>query len=161
MNQWQADLQLALQDFMAVAKLAGDPVQPSDFKIEYLPSPHKTSGLPAGKMAIYAFWWDGVWLKVGQVGPNSDARYRSQHYTGSALSTLCGSLLNDPQMSTITGFGLPSPAAWIKASTCRANILLSSQRSRALLSLLEAFLHVPLRHDMSVRQPNRASRDVL
>jgi len=32
-------------------------------------------------------------LKVGKVGPNSDARFRSQHYTTSGRSTLARSLL--------------------------------------------------------------------
>jgi hypothetical protein len=32
-------------------------------------------------------------LKVGRAGPNSDARFRSQHYTTSGRSTLAKSLL--------------------------------------------------------------------
>jgi hypothetical protein len=35
-------------------------------------------------------------LKVGKVAPNSDARFRSQHYTTSGRSTLAKSLLAHP-----------------------------------------------------------------
>jgi len=97
-------------------------------------------------MAVYGFWNDGIWLKLGKAGPKSQARYTSQHYNkGNAQSTLAGSLTNDPQMRVVAGFDLQNPGAWIKVSTCRVNILLPSQRRKELLSLLEAFLHVRLR----------------
>ncbi len=147
MNTWKNDIDSALADFVTVAKVAGDPVNIEDLRVEYLPAPHKSpSNLPTGKMAVYAFSWDGTWLKVGKVGPKSQARYVSQHYNaGSAQSTLAGSLIVDPKMSTIVGFDQHNPGAWIKASTCRVNILLPSSRNKELLSLLEAFLHVRLK----------------
>jgi hypothetical protein len=96
-------------------------------------------------MAIYAFWWNDEWLKIGKVGQKSQARYISQHYnTGSAMSTLAGALANDPRMEIVSGFDKQNPGAWIKNATCRVNILISSQRRREVLSLLEAFLHVRL-----------------
>ena len=146
MNTWKDEIERALADFITVTQLAGDPLQIEEIKVEYLVAPHKPpSSLPNGKMAIYAFWWDGVWLKVGKAGPKSEARYVSQHYNaGSAQSTLAASLNNDPRMNTVTGFHPLGPSGWIKASTCRVNILLPSSRKKNLLSLLEAFLRARL-----------------
>ena len=65
MSTWQDDNDRALADFLVMAGLAGEPVQNGEIEVEYLAAPHKPPArLPAGKMAVYAFWWDGVWLKV-------------------------------------------------------------------------------------------------
>ena len=146
MNVWKNEISLALNDFTTVAQLAGDPISINDFQVQYLIAPHKPpSSIPAGKLAIYAFWWNGVWLKVGKAGPNSKARYTSQHYNPrSAGSNLARSLIKDSQMGTVAGFSSQNPGTWIKTSTSRVNILLPSDRNKELLSLLEAFLHVRL-----------------
>jgi hypothetical protein len=48
-------------------------------------------------MAVYCFFLDGRALKIGIAGPNSDARFRSQHYNlNSARSTLAGSIFKYP-----------------------------------------------------------------
>lgn len=146
MSQWQDDVQSALQAFITVAGCAGDPVSIADLEVEFLPAPHKPpSDLSAGKMAVYGFCWQGVWLKVGKAGPNSKQRYTYQHYNaGSAMSTLAGSLLRDPRMAQVLDFDCADPGKWIKASSCRVNILMPATKHKALLSLLEAFLHVRL-----------------
>ena len=142
-SDYHVEMEKALLDFIKVAKLANYPVDISDFHVEYLDAPHEApSRLPAGKMAVYAFWWQGEWLKIGQLGPKSSARYTSQHYNpNGAKNTLARSLLNDPRMFGITDFKPDNPGEWIKSSTCRVNILLSSQRKKTLLTLLESFLH--------------------
>jgi hypothetical protein len=111
MSTWQEDIDRALAAFLTVTELADDPVKINEIKVEYFCAPHRPpANLPAGMMAVYAFWWDGVWLKVGKVGPNSQARYTSQHYNaGSAQSTLAGSMINDPQMRTLPGFDFAKP----------------------------------------------------
>ena len=97
-------------------------------------------------MAVYGFWYDGQWLKIGKVSPNSNALYVSQHYNkGSAMSTLAGSLANDPRTGLVAEFDTNDAGAWIRTATSRVNILLPATRHLALLSLLEAFLHVRLR----------------
>lgn len=143
---WIDDIKHALVDFKTVSKLAGDLLNFDDVNVEYLESPHNPpSKIPAGKMAIYAFWWNGSWLKIGKVGPKSHARYTSQHYNPkSSGSNLAKSLKNDPKMKSVSGLDPHNPGAWIKVSTCRVNILISSKRSKELLSLLEIFLHVRL-----------------
>ncbi len=147
MSDWRTEMEDALKAFVSVASLAGDPISLREISAEYESAPHRPPArLPAGKMAVYGFWGDGTWLKIGKVGPNSNARYTSQHYLAdSARSTLAGSLRNDPRMRGVVDFDPAVPGVWIKASTHRVNILLPVHRSRRLLGLLEAFLHVRLR----------------
>ena len=147
MIAWCEEVDSAIVSFTTMAGLAGDPISEADFEVEYLPAPHRPpTRLPAGKMAVYGFWSNGTWLKIGKAGPNSKARYTSQHYNaGSAQSTLAGSLASDPRMLSVDGFNPQAVGNWIKAETHRFNILLSAGRRRELLALLEAFLHLRLR----------------
>lgn len=143
---WRDEIENAVTAFLTVAELAGEPIPRPEIEIEYCPAPHRPpKRIPIGKVAVYGFWGDGMWLKIGKAGPNSNPRYISQHYTGSALSTLAGSLADDPHMLTVAGFDPKAIGDWIKASTYRVNILLPATRTPELLSLLEAFLHVRLR----------------
>lgn len=146
---WQQEVLSALTDFSAVSDLAKDRILFEDEDVEFLPAPHRRPrNLSRGKMAVYGFCFDGSWLKIGMVGPNSGARYASQHYGFNALSTLAKSLSRDDAMRKITGLGENSPAEWgewVERNTSRMNILLPSSRDRNLLSLLEAFLLVRLR----------------
>jgi hypothetical protein len=147
MNTWRDDIERSLDAFLIVAELAGEPVAKNEIRVEFLPAPHQPPPRqPPGMMAVYGFWWDGVWLKIGKVGANSQARYIYQHYNaGSAQSTLAGSLTRDDYMLQVTDFDPNNPDKWIRASTCRVNILLPAQMRKALLSLLEAFLHARLK----------------
>ena len=146
MVDWQDEIKSAIADFTDVAALAGERIALSDLKLEYLEAPHRPpTRLPPGYMAIYGFWGDGEWLKVGKAGPKSNARYTSMHYTGNAPSTLLGSLMADPHMLRVSGFDPRTPRVWIETACHRVNILVPARMSRELLSLLEAFLHVRLR----------------
>lgn len=76
---------------------------PSDLDAEYLPAPHRSPALRPGHGAVYVFALAdrdtsdagaGRVLKVGRAGPNSNARFQSQHYAPrSAGSTLANSLI--------------------------------------------------------------------
>ena len=147
MNSWRDDIETGITAFLTVAELAGDPIARADLVIEYLAAPHRApTRLPAGKMAVYGFWGDGSWLKIGKVGPNSNARYTSQHYNlGSAQSTLAGSLVNDSHMLAVAEFDPNASGVWIKAAAHRVNILMPASRQPGLLALLEAFLHLRVR----------------
>ena len=147
MTGWREEFEEAVGSFIQVATLAGARLAPDDLSLEILPAPHRQpSRLPAGKMAIYAFWGDGCWLKVGMAGPNSNARYTSQHYNaGSAPSTLAASVTRWSADNPLEGFEAGSPGDWLRGSCHRANVLLSSEHPRELLALLEAFLHLRLR----------------
>jgi hypothetical protein len=142
---WRAEAQVAAAAFHTVAEVGGAPLQPGELVVEALPAPHRPpSRLPAGTMAVYGFWGDGEWLKIGKAGANSGARYTSQHYNaGSASSTLAASLIKAPPADP--SFAPNGCRDWICASTSRVNWLLPAARPRELLSLLEAFLHLRLR----------------
>lgn len=143
MFPWKEDIEAALRDFVQVSDLAHVPVGLDDFQVDYLDAPHRPpSSLPLGKMAIYGFFYGDEWLKIGMVGPKSQARYVSQHYSPqSAGSTLAKSLMEDPALQG----QIHDAGSWIKENCCRVNVLLDIRHGLALLALLESFLHARLR----------------
>lgn len=142
MTDWRAEIESAVTDFEAVARLANDRPAKLNLSIEFLPAPHRPASLPAGKMAIYCFWGRGEWLKIGKVGPKSNARFLSQHYNAnSARSTLAGSLIAEEAVAKIADFDPASCGAWVMANVHRCNIFVDAGQPKTLLSLLEAFLH--------------------
>jgi hypothetical protein len=147
MNSWKNDITTALDAFKEVVKLAGDKLNDEEITVEYLEKPnHKQpKNLPKGKMAVYGFYYNGQWLKIGEAGPKSNPRYTSQHYTGSAMSTLSGSIVKDPHMRPLSALEQPMMKRWIENNTNRVNILISSERSKYLRYLLEVFLQCRLK----------------
>ncbi len=132
----------ALRDFANVSTLTGAECDVASIKIEVLDKLHKPSGLPTGRMAVYCFFFNGQALKIGIAGPNSDARYRSQHYNpNSAGSNLAKSILMYPGKIGIAPPDASFIGNWIKGHTDRINILLPSSFGRPILSMLEVFLH--------------------
>ena len=102
--------------------------------------------LPFGKMAVYVFAYGDLTLKVGKAGPNSDARYRSQHYDATrAASTLAGSLLKGADEIGIADLNQENVGAWIRANTTRTNFLLARDYGAPILTLLESFLQCRLK----------------
>lgn len=146
MSSWRDQVTEALKDFVTVAKLAAARFDPAEIRVEFQDAPHRPpSSLPVGRMAVYGFCHEDKWLKIGKAGARSQARYTSQHYNpASARSTLAASLVADPTMASVAGFGAEKPGDWIKTNCCRVNILLPDSYHKAVLSLLEAFLHVRL-----------------
>ena len=140
------DLNPLLQDFQTVAKLAGINLLPDMLILEKLPAPHKPpSRLPERKMAVYVFFWNHTCLKVGKVGPKSQARYTSQHYNpSSSMSNLAKSLVLRHKEIGLSDITETNVGDWMKTNTNRINFLLDVNCGIALLSLLEAFLHCRL-----------------
>jgi hypothetical protein len=129
----------ALTDFVA---FAGGGLIREQVRIEVVTKPHKPSGLPKGKMAVYCFVLGDQVLKVGLAGPNSDARYRSQHYNlNSAGSNLAKSLVTYPERIGAKAIDSDRVGEWIKQNTDRVNFLLPAALGKPLLAMLEAFLH--------------------
>ena len=86
---WRSEINDAVASFVTVAQLAGDPIAAHELIVEFHDAPHRQpSRLPAGRIAIYGFWVDGEWLKIGMAGPKSGPRYVSHHYHMKAPSTL-------------------------------------------------------------------------
>jgi len=136
-----------IADFVRAAEVAGRDIKRGDITIEYLPAPHiPPSSLPAGKMAVYVFHWGDQCLKVGKIGPKSQARYTSQHYNPkSSNSNLAKSVLKDKLVMGISDIDEHTVGRWIKQHTDRINFLIQDDFGISLLSLLEAFLQCRLK----------------
>lgn len=141
------DVEQIILDFVRVAGLAGLDVKGKDIQIERLPAPHTPPAtLPKGKMAVYVFHWNDQCLKVGKVGPKSQARYTSQHYSpNSSNSNLAKSILKDVSTLGIDGITDQTVGHWIKRNIDRVNFLIPESLGIPLLSLLEAFLQCRLK----------------
>lgn len=141
------DVEQIILDFMHVAKLAGLDMKSNDIQIEKLNAPHvPPSTLPKGMMAVYVFHWHSQCLKVGKVGPKSQARYTSQHYNSkSSNSNLAKSILKDKSALGIDGVTEHTVGNWIKNNTDRINFIVPMSLGIPLLSLLESFLQCRLK----------------
>ena len=133
--------QQLLNDFLIVTELTGAKMQSEAIQIETLTMPHRPpKSLPASKMAVYVFSDKERILKVGKAGPNSGARYTSQHYNAkSANSTLAGSLLKDHEYTQKYQLNEDNVSRWIKENTSRVNYIVDANVNLLTLNLLEAF----------------------
>lgn len=136
-----------LTDFATVARLAGVMLAAGEIRIEALPAPHAPpTRLPAGAMAVYVFTHGSDVLKVGKVGPKSQARYTSQHYNpGSAQSTLAASMIADAERLGLGEDDMAEIGGWIRTNVDRVNILVPAHLGVPVLTPLESFLQCRLR----------------
>lgn len=149
-------------DFQVVAELAGIKMQRDAIRIETLPMPHKPpSSLSKGKMAVCVFSDTDRVLMVGKVGRRSQPRYTSQHYTGSAQSTLARVLLKDAGAVQKHGLNHENVSSWIKGNTDRTNFILDADLGMRTLTLLKAFVECRLQpvfeNFAATKQPAKAS----
>ena len=130
------------EDFLRVARVAGIDMQPEDIDIETLEMPHRPTPLPAGKIAVFVFSDTDRVLKVSKVGPNSNARYQSQHYgVNRAPSTLARSLLNDDDDAVRRHrLNEENVGKWIKQNTDRVNFILDESYYGRTLDRLKDFV---------------------
>ena len=140
------DVEAEIETFRKVAELAGFELSSDDIHVDLRPAPHKPpSELPSGKMAVYVFHYGEICLKVGKAGPNSSARYTSQHYSPTAAnSTLAKSILKDKKSFENVKLNESDIGAWMKEYTDRVNLLVEKRRGNLLLALLEVFLQCRL-----------------
>jgi hypothetical protein len=109
-----------ISDFSAVAGQLGLPGWPAKLDMECMAAPHKPKALRPRHGAVYVFALaDGVTseaglgrvLKVGRVGPNSNARFQSQHYSPvSSRSNLANSILEYPALWSWLGIDHLDPS---------------------------------------------------
>ena len=80
-------------------------------------------------------------MKIGKVGPNSNARFSSQHYSPkSAGSTLAASILEDKEMESLY-LNEKTVGDWIKKNCQRINVFLSAELPDFTNELIETALH--------------------
>ena len=103
--------------------------------------PHVPRTLKRGTMGVYSFLYNDEFLKIGKAGPNSNARFFSQHYLpASSASNLSKSLLNDSEMKGL-GITGDNVGDWIRQNTRRIDIILDESLGIFTLELIEAALH--------------------
>lgn len=129
-------------------KLAGKPfIYDKDFKIIHQPVGHKPAKLEEGFMAVYTFLWNDTFLKVGQVGAKSNARYQSQHYLTFRnrldASTLARSITDDSSMNYL-GLNDDTVGEWIKNNCERFDVLIDAKYGKIVLNFIEGLLQYKL-----------------
>jgi len=141
------DTRQLVEDFLRTAALAGVGIEPSQLTVEELPAPHRPpSSLPSGRMAVYVFHLGDECLKVGKVGPKSQARYTSQHYLpASSQSNLAKSLLAHREELGLDDLDASTVGAWMRDNLHRHNFILDASLGVPVLTLLESFLQCRLR----------------
>lgn len=132
-------------------------VRPNDLDIEYLAAPHEAHALHAGHGAVYVFALadshesparPGTVLKVGRVGPKSNARFQSQHYSpSSARSGLARSLLRYKLLWPWLGIEALDESTvrdWMLTHLDRANVYVPESVDEEILRHLEMYLRARL-----------------
>src|SRR5262249_8497011 len=117
---------------------------------EVIIPPHRKLALPQNLSAIYVFSLSSkpkIVLKVGKAGPNSVARFVSQHYLPSSCkSNLAKSICANQSTWEILGISSVDHARagqWLRAYTNRDHFFM--ENGAAALSLLECFLQCRLK----------------
>lgn len=142
-----------IKDFGNAGSAAGTDGWPCEMRGEILSAPHRPpSSLPAGFGAVYAFALlasatapagGGRVLKVGKAGPNSSARFTSQHYSpASARSTLAGSIIKYPILWPWLGISAEDAVnirSWMTANLDRIHIFVR-QPSPEFLTTVELYV---------------------
>ncbi|MBZ5493813.1 MAG: hypothetical protein LAO76_23080 [Acidobacteriia bacterium] len=144
-----ADVGQLIADFSRVATLAGVPIDERDIRHELLRAPHQTAKLPKGNHAIYVFSLtnDGtVVLKVGKAGPQSAARFESQHYLPrSCNSNLGKSIIAGKACWDKLGISVVEETTignWLRTNTDRDHFFLNA--SPLVVNLFETFFQCRL-----------------
>ncbi len=103
--------------------------------------PHAAPTLPNGKMGIYMFACHDVILKIGKVGPKSNARFHTQHYLPtSTQSNLARSILADKDFCAEHGVDTQDIKNWMLNHLRRVDILLDEELGMSTLDLFEMCL---------------------
>lgn len=129
------------EKLLNIINLTGLNINNDQMEIIDLGIPHKPTGLPRGKMGIYAFSYNNRFLKIGKVGQNSNARFQSQHYKpNSSQSNLAKSILNDAMFDS-ENLNEDNVGDWIKNNVRRIDFVIDASLGIFVLNLIEAFLH--------------------
>jgi len=132
-----------------VSKTLEEPLDCDKILIEDRGIPHeRPKCLPQDYTAVYVFYCpkEEKFLKIGKVGPNSEPRFRFQHYSPKAAkSTLARSLLNDVKMTKKYNLSDNNIKQWIMENCYRIDILFPPSVNKFTNELCEACLHYKLK----------------
>lgn len=148
----ELDAEKVKKDFLCIVnRIKSGMLKDEDLEIKISKKPHKPCKLPEGKMAVYAFFYKGICLKVGKAGPKSNARFCSHHYgKNRSKSNLANSILNDNDRDSIgIKLGKERIGKWIQNNLDRVDFLLCANKPIATLNLLEVYfqLHFEPRYE--------------
>lgn len=149
------DIDLVVAQFLEWGQKRSPQLSATDIEVALLGVPHTPVPLRKGWQGVYAFVLGTVWLKVGKVGPNSNARWVSQHYSPTrSLSNLPWSLMRYTHLSSFNHPRLPAnlrtelravpPNAfgdWIKKHAARVNFTIRADLGSVALDRLERIAH--------------------
>lgn len=137
-----------LSDFAIVAEGLRLPGWPTTLDTEDLPATHIPKALRPGHGAVYVFALSdasaseagpGRVLKVGRVGPSSNARFQSQHYSPtSSRSNLANSILGYPALWSWLGIVHVDQSMirnWMLTHLDRANIYVPASSAELIPQL--------------------------
>ncbi|WP_160032198.1 hypothetical protein [Paenibacillus sp. An7] len=145
------------KQLLQIIRSTGTEINESQIVILDRGLPHKSSALPVGRMGVYSFIYQDRFLKIGKAGPNSNARYNSQHYDPkNSQSNLAKSLLNDPKLVELN-FNEMTIKEWIKTNTRRIDFLVDATLGIFVLNLIEAFLHLKYRPEYEGYEKQRST----
>lgn len=120
-----------------IAHFVGHAVDRESITFDAWAAPHTPKDLPPGKSAVYVFSLrsDATVpaganrvVKVGKVGPTSNARFRYQHYSSRTVrSTLAGAIENNALLWGFIGYpgAGTDTGAWLRDATDRNNFYFS------------------------------------
>jgi hypothetical protein len=140
-KDFNCSLEELKQGIISITQQSGCVIRPDQISIFDRGKPHNSGGLN-GNMGVYIFIWKGEFLKIGKANFNSDARFRSQHYSPhGSNSNLSKSILDDSDMKKL-GLSSGIVGDWIKKNTRRVDIFLDKSLGFFVLNFVEAFLHL-------------------
>ena len=136
------DLTPVIEKLKNALKIVGSDTNKFNIDILDRGCPHTPTALPRGKMAIYIFRHDNGFLKIGKVGPNSNARFQTQHYSpSSSKSNLAKSLLDDEQ-GPCRELSFNEIGEWMKKNLHRTDIMIDAHAGMEVLCFVESFFHL-------------------
>jgi len=114
-----------------------------DVEIEVLDAPHKPGPLPPGRQAVIVFYWPerDDYVYISYAGPNSNARYQSQHYTPKGSpSNLAKRILAQRNQLGLEHLDELSIGPWMRQHLARINFLFPAHWEREVLNVFKKYL---------------------
>ncbi len=116
---------------------------PAAVEVEVLEAPHRPGALPPGRQAVVAFYWPerARYLYVSYAGPNSNARYQSQHYTPrGSPSNLAKRILAHREQLGLGQLDELSVGPWMRRKLSRVNFLFPARWGREVGKVFKEYL---------------------
>lgn len=136
-----SELSNIINGCVSMISLLGTDITKEDVEISNRGIPHTPGNLPPNKMGIYMFYHVDHFLKIGKAGPNSNVRFKNNHYhPTSSNSNLAKSILMDETFNY--NIDEHTVGQWVRNNTQRIDILLDQKFGMFVLNFIESALHL-------------------